>query len=201
MVKAEMKAESDACRQKTLAKLAEEEDIAKGEQMARQALRNEARQVYSRELRAAAREAPTAPTPPPNVPELETDPATQAEAASSEASTQPHEPTKESAAARVEALLRERAERRQHDLEGVAALRERVAARIPNRDRWGRTADGPTASAGPSTANAEARSSEHRSLFTWNPPAPITDGAAPQPQPAAATRSQAAQDAWSWVQQ
>ncbi len=173
MVRAQMKQESEESRQRTLAKLAIEEQLAQEQQQARHAVRSEARRVYQSELMAQEQLAPVLPQP-------EAAPTPEAAA---------EQPT-ESSAARVEALLRERAERRQADAEEVNALRERVAAhRRHDRGQW----------AVPNAPPAVTHS-ENRSLFTWKPPPPTTERADAPAQPAAATRSEAAHDAWSWVQ-
>jgi hypothetical protein len=171
MVKAQMKQESEESRQRTLAKLAVEEQLAQQQQHERQAVRSEARRVYQSELWAQEQQA-TVPPP-------------EAAAALNIAS----EPPAESGAARVEALLRERADRIKADIGEVKALRERVAARRYDSSQWAMP------SAAPVTTH-----SENRSLFTWRPPALTTERAETPAVPAAAARSEAARDAWSWVQ-
>jgi hypothetical protein len=66
---------------------------------------------------------------------------------------------------------------------------ERVAARRYDSSQWAMP------SAAPVTTH-----SENRSLFTWRPPALTTERAETPAVPAAAARSEAARDAWSWVQ-
>ena len=182
-VRAEMKQESEACKQRTLAKLEQEEEIAREDKQVReekrQAVRSEARRVYADELREQEHNARPPPT--------------------SEPAPAPAAEPEESAASRIAALMHERAERRLRDAEEVNALRERVAARRPDRERWGPASDATPAVA---TAAAKATLPERRSLFTWQPPAatPAAAAGAP-PAPAGAKNSHAAQEAWNWVKQ
>ena len=158
-VRMEMRREAQECRERTIARLTQEEEAALIAQQARRAERVEARRVYMQALQAE-----------------EEGTATSAESA-------PHLPI-ESASAHVEALLRERAERRQQDAASAAALRERVAARRPDPQKFGQDSQ---------QAKVQL---ESRSLFTWRPPPSI---AAPKNQPGDAYQSDAARDAWAWV--
>ena len=191
MVRAEIKQESQECRQRTMAQLAAEEEIAKEEQQARQAVRDEARRVYRSELRAdldahEQHEQHEQHVPPP--------PASEAADTCAEWSTiaEPAEPA-ESASERIAALMREREERRAADAAEMSALRERVAARKPASG--GQWAPPPNAPSG--AAASRPAVSENRSLFTWTPPAAT---AAPAPAALPVARSDAAKDALAWLQ-
>ena len=199
-VRAEMAEESAQSRARTLERLAVEEEEERRSLEAqvreRQTMRREANAVYAREI---AQEAALA-----------------AAANNDVHPSEPAAPSETGLSSRVEtvqALLRDRAERRREDAESGQALRDRVASRRDTQ-RWG---EAPTAGAlnrpphtsvGADASSASARdatlpskqgaSAVNHSLFKWTPPAPpLANGA---PEAATLPRSKAAASAWQWAQ-
>ena len=193
-VKAEMKAEAAESKARTLEKLAVEEEeqrkVTEAEAAERQAMRREARAVYSREMQRDAAERADAPPPPPVAASAAAPAAEGADGAPS------------GTADGVQALLRDRAEDIREISEAAKALKERMAARRGGRDRWG---EGPnvTRPLAPQSQQPAAADIVNRSLFQWAPPPPAAPAAAAAPAvaptPPPPNRNAAAQAAWEWL--
>ena len=193
-VKAEMKAEQAAAKERALAIVAEKEQAENERSAEAEQRRMEARRTYAAamaEERKAEQEQqqqerqqqpqqPQQPQPPQDADEL------LAEGGEQQQQLFGAEEEVGSQVERIQQLLRDRAERRKDDNVADASYRERLQARRHDPDRF----------AGAAASNA---TSESRSLFRWAPPPPASASsstAPPQPPPG---MSDAARKAWEWA--
>ena len=186
-VRAEMRAEAAAAKQKAQVKIDEIEardEAARSEQLERDALRQEVRADFRRNLREIAaaeeEEAQQAALSPESI--APPAPPSAEDATAPAAEERPAEPGH---AERIQLLMQERAARIRDDAQDVNAFRQRVAARKFDPSRFG------------PASSANAPSVVDRSLFR---PLAVPTDAAPAPSAAPpVARSEAAQSAWEWI--
>ena len=206
-VRAEMKLEAAVAKKHAQVKIdvMEEKERKREEVMLEvHQRREEARAVFARavaEEQVAAEQVAAEPAP--------------HEAPSDTATLDVGEPTEPSHIERVQQLLRDRAERMRQDSSSIEELRQRVAARRRDSDRFGAgerlgAASRPAVVAADSEALHAALepppAPANRSLFTWAPPPsnPSHDGPSAviggpsRPKPGAQS-SEAARKAWEWL--
>ena len=191
-VRAEMKEEKARSRQHAQNKIdsIEAEERKREEETAE--LKAEARAAYAQAVEAERLQADELRAGPPND-SLDAAP----------------EPSSElSQVERLQELFKQRAERRREDGANAEQLRQRIAARKLDSDRFGAqhhaSQPPPVTLAHPKPVVAEQAPPSavvNRNLFRWTPPDPIgaiTRAAAPAPDGAEA--SDAARAAWEWLQ-
>ena len=210
-VRAEMRAEAAASRQKAMVKIEAEEAVRRREVEVQQQTLREAKVEYARALREEEQSAASSWRQAAEASEaaVATTEAAAEEEAGAEAATEVDaEPTH---AERVQVLLAERAARRRDDASGVEAFRQRIAARRGDSDRFNNGAPArrsSAAAAGGVQPTTDAIT--NRSLFHWAPPVDAAADAAPSTAQSAAPRaaghkavrpmkSEAAMAAWEWA--
>lgn len=189
-VKAEMKAESLASKQRAQVKIDEIEEKYRKEEEETTDLQAEAKAAYAlaiaEERRAAAEARRAEVRHSADASNEQTD-----EAAEEEASEPSH-------LERIQELLKDRSERLKTDSSAVVSLRERLASRRLDSDRFGERPAAAAASSKPSTEAVV-----NRSLFHWAPPsatAPPVDAAAAAAKATGGSEPSAAgRAAWEWL--